>query len=218
MIPKVYKPRKSSHLEAQRSFELQYRDVNPSRWSSTQRVQVAHIIKWASVGFATRESIKLSKSLFVKELGQRGYVKHINTVYPLVQGHNLGAGQISTYDYRGLLKQLVRWIKDQGQAAVDEFMSFFKSVLQFITEQHGKKMMWFLKMVCYWVTSFKVIIRDLVKDKSTVTTIHESYKDFKRQDVSSSAERPAIGTQKIKTDPWIIDFLKRCGKLQPKQI
>jgi hypothetical protein len=80
--------------------------------------------------------------LLIKELGQRGYLKHITLVYPVTQGFNLGESETiaddgtvfshtcSTYDYRGLVKKLLSLIAEMGIDAVHCFMSGLKAIIR----------------------------------------------------------------------------------------
>lgn len=173
---KMYKERRVGQRDAQIAFAEKFKDRPPSEWSDSELKQVAHIIKWASVGFNTRESVKLSKSLLVRELGQRGYIKHIHSVYPVKQGHNLGEGQVTVYDYRKLLRTLVGWIRTQGSTAVDEFKILMKAVLEDIEKTFKKKMGWFWKMAVHWFGKFTDLFKLIREEKAAVTTIQESYK------------------------------------------
>lgn len=173
MIPKIYKSRSVSYREAQLNFEEAFRGKSPAEWSDMQIRQIAHIIKWASVSFNLRESVKLSKSLIVRELGQRGYLSHIHSVFPVKQGHNLGTGAVTVYDYRGLLKTLVKWIKDQGMQSIDEFKILLGTVLSDIEKSFRKKMGWFFKMVTSWFGKFTDLFKVILREKN-VTTIQES--------------------------------------------
>lgn len=180
MNPKIYKSRKVSFRESQINFEESYRYSSPSSWSDQEIKQVAHLIKWSSVSFNKREPVRLSKTLLIKELGQRGYLKHIHSVFPLSQGHNLIPGQISKYDYRMTLKTLVKWLNEQGYEAIEEFKILLNSVLSDIEKTFKKRMRWFWMMVSSWFGNFVDLMKNLLKNKkssastSNVTTIQES--------------------------------------------
>lgn len=200
MISKIYKLRKIGPQEAIENFSMAYQHTAPSKWSDFQLKHVAHLIKWATVGFATREHVKLSKSLLIRELGQRGYIKHIHMVYPVVQGHSLGEGKITTYEYRPLLKKLIKWVQAQGIAAFLEFKTLMKTVIDDIEVTFKKKMSWFWKMASFWFSSYADIKKaERIKKEAAVTTIQDTYITNKREVQISSAESHAIGNLNLRT-------------------
>jgi hypothetical protein len=155
----------------------------PADWDNTALRQVSHLIKWASLSFNLRGSVKIAKALLCRELGQDGYLDHIQTVYPVVQGHNLGKGKISEYDYRAHLRTIARWIQELGYDAIEQFKKLVGAVLDSIKLEKGKSMKWFFKLISFWFDTVSAL-KQLVKEKMILagppTTILESSIDYKR--------------------------------------
>jgi hypothetical protein len=169
------------------------------------------MLKWASINMKLGKAVILSKSLLHRELGQKGYLKHIKMVWPVKQGHNLGAqtsrdekGEeyfhtCSTYDYRPYIKNLVSWLVEQGDAAIAEF----KNGLRAILNEASMDLWWFWMEIKKIINAkYTAVLRkatDVLKSilltrSEKVTTIHTYNNIADSAGPSDSASPLACGT------------------------